>query len=297
MASPEASPTETGSPADEADSATAIAVIQNYAACYNEGQATGDPGLYVVLESTTYVTSQGYVTRYDRVDDELGSPFKTAKLLSVDNVMLWGDGRISADVQVLLGPYWFNEWRVFLTKQGDTWLWDQEVSLPSHPDVDTVAVNGINITETKDESTGDITYAFVSYSGSWDFTETDAIIFNFTNSGQEAHEAILMQLPEGADPMGLLDGSVAFEDVTFIGGVFDIRAGHQRRSHGGWSASWHLHAGLLLPGSGWRATCRARDDPAVQHRGSRELISYTWRPGRNHPPRLASAGFPATPHD
>ncbi len=225
MASPEASPTETGSPADEADSATAIAVIQNYAACYNEGQATGDPGLYVVLESTTYVTSQGYVTRYDRVDDELGSPFKTAKLLSVDNVMLWGDGRISADVQVLLGPYWFNEWRVFLTKQGDTWLWDQEVSLPSHPDVDTVAVNGINITETKDESTGDITYAFVSYSGSWDFTETDAIIFNFTNSGQEAHEAILMQLPEGADPMGLLDGSVAFEDVTFIGGVFDIEPG------------------------------------------------------------------------
>jgi len=223
--SSEASPTETGSPADEADSATAIAVIQNYAACYNEGQATGDPGLYVVLESTTYVTSQGYVTRYDRVDDELGSPFKTAKLLSVDNVMLWGDGRISADVQVLLGPYWFNEWRVFLTRQGDTWLWDQEVSLPAHPDVDTVAVNGINITETKDESTGDITYAFVSYSGSWDFTETDAIIFNFTNSGQEAHEAILMQLPEGADPMGLLDGSVAFEDVTFIGGVFDIEPG------------------------------------------------------------------------
>jgi len=227
MSSPvaEASPTETGTPADEAESEAAIAVVQNYVACYNEGQASGDPGLYVALESTTFVTDQGSVTRYDRVDDELGSPFKTAKLLSVDNVMLWGDGRLSADVQVLIGPYWFNEWRVFLTKQGGTWLWDQEVSLPSHPDVDFVAVNGINITETKDESTGDITYAFVSYSGSWDFTESDAIIFNFTNSGEEPHEAIVMQLPEGADPMGLLDGSIDFSQVSIMGGVFDIEPG------------------------------------------------------------------------
>jgi uncharacterized cupredoxin-like copper-binding protein len=226
--SPEAveeEPTATGAPADEAASATAVAVIQNYVACYNEGQAAGDPGLYVVLESTTYVTDQGYVTRYDRVDDELGSPFKTAKLLSLDNVMLWGDGRISADVQVLIGPYWFNEWRVFLSKQGDTWLWDQEVSLPSHPDVDFVAVNGINITETPDESTGETTYAFVSYSGSWDFVESDALIFNFNNSGVEPHEAIVMQLPEGADPMGILDGSVDMSQVTFIGGVFDIEPG------------------------------------------------------------------------
>ena len=81
--------------------------------------------------------------------------------------------------------------------------------LPPTPNVDFVAVNGINITETTDEATGEITYAFVSFSGSWDFVATEAIVFNFTNSGAELHEAIVMQLPEGADPMGLLDGSVA----------------------------------------------------------------------------------------
>ncbi len=97
--------------------------------------------------------------------------------------------------------------------------------LPPHPDVDFVAVNGINITETKDESSGETTYAFVSFSGSWDFTQTDAIIFNFTNSGEEAHEAILMQLPDGVDPMGILDGSVDMSQVNFIGGVFDIEPG------------------------------------------------------------------------
>ena len=37
--------------------------------------------------------------------------------------------------------------------------------------------------------------------------------------------AIVLQLPDGADPLGLLDGSVAFEDVTFLGGVFDIAPG------------------------------------------------------------------------
>ncbi len=190
MASPEAAEAEVdvpGAPADEATSATIFASVENYVACYNEGQATGDPGLYVALESTNYVESQGYATRYDRVAGELESPPTTAELLSIDNAMTWDDGRVSADVQVLLGPYWFNEWRIFLADDNGAWQYDEQADLPPQPDVDFVAVNGINITETPDESTGEITYAFVSYSGSWDFTESDALIFNFTNSGEEAN--------------------------------------------------------------------------------------------------------------
>jgi hypothetical protein len=228
MASPEAAEAEedvVGTPADEATAATIFAAIENYVACYNEGQASGDPGLYVALESTNYIESQGYATRYDRVADELESPFQTAELLSIGNAMTWEDGRVSADVQVVIGPYWFNEWRIFLAEEDGTWKYDEEANLPPQPDVESVAVNGINITETPDEATGEKTYAFESFSGSWDFTQSEAMIFNFTNSGEEAHEAIVLQLPEGADPLGILDGSVPFEDVAFYGGVFDIPPG------------------------------------------------------------------------
>jgi hypothetical protein len=230
MGSPEAvveeAPAAVGTAADEATSAAVIGVLENYAACYTEGQATGDPGLYVALESQAYVESQGYATRYDRAADELGSPFSTATILDATNVQTWDDGRVSVDAQVLVGDNWLNHWQIFFVQGEDgTWLYDAETNLPPKPDVDFVAVNGINITETKDETTGDITYAFVSYSGSWDFVQTDAIVFNFTNSGEEAHEAIVAQLPEGADPMGLLDGSVDMSQVKFIGGVFDIEPG------------------------------------------------------------------------
>jgi hypothetical protein len=215
----------TGAPADEATTAIVVASVTNYAACYNEGHASGDPGLFVALETTNYIAAQGYENPYDRVADELGSPFPNVTLLDIDNVMIWDDGRVSADIQILLGDHWYNNWRVFLTERGGIWAWDQESPLPPTPNVDFVSVNGINITETTDEASGEITYAFESFSGSWDFVATDAIVFNFTNSGAEAHEALVMQLPEGADPMGILDGSVAFEDVTFYGGVFDIPPG------------------------------------------------------------------------
>jgi hypothetical protein len=215
----------TGTAADEATAATIFAAVENYAACYNEGQASGDPGLYVALESTGFLETQGYTNRYNRAADEVGSPFATAELLSIDNAMVWEDGRVSADVQVLIGPYWFNEWRWFLIEEDGVWKTDEQAPLPPQPDVESVAVNGLNITETTDEASGEITYAFESYSGSWDFTESEALIFNITNSGAEAHEAIVMQLPEGADPMGILDGSLDMSQVTFYGGVFDIAPG------------------------------------------------------------------------
>lgn len=215
----------TGTDADEATSATIFAAVENYVACYNEGQATGDPGLYVALESSGYITSQGYANPYDRVADEMGSPFPTATLLDIDNAMVWDDGRVSADAQIMLGDHWYNHWRIFLADENGTWLYDQQTDLPPTPDVDFVTVNAINITETADETSGEVTYAFESPSGSWDFPATDAIVFNFTNKGVEPHEAIVMQLPDGADPMGLLDGSVAFEDVTILGAASDIEPG------------------------------------------------------------------------
>ncbi len=272
-----------GTEADEATAATIFAAIENYVACYNEGQATGDPGLYVALESSNYLTSQGYATPYDRVADEMGSPLFSATLLDVDNAMVWDDGRVSAEAQIVLGDHWYNHWRIYLTEENGVWLYDQDAPLPPTPDVDFVAVNGINITETTDETSGEITYAFESFSGSWDFNATDAIVFNFSNSGDEAHEAIVMQLPEGADPMGLLDGSVAFEDVTFLGGVFDIEPGTSADLTFLESAGRYLHHDLLLPRAGRRAACGPWHGSAVQYRRAGELIGYTLVAGAGNP--------------
>ncbi len=220
-ASPEAVQEATSSEADDPTAAAILGAVENYFACYNEGQATGDPGLYVALESDAFVASQGYASRYDEVADEMGSPFPTVELLGAGTALTWSDGRVSADVQALVGPHWYNEWRWFMVEVDGVWMLDERVDLPPRPDVDFVTVNGINLTEATDDA-GNITYAFESRSGSWEFTQTQAMVFNFTNTGVEPHEALLVQLPEGADPMGILDGSVSFEDVTFFGGVFDI---------------------------------------------------------------------------
>lgn len=212
----------TGTPADEATSAQAIAVLENYVACFNEGQASGDPGLYVALESTNWVASQGYATRYDRVAGEMSSPFKTAELLNAGGVMTWNDGRVSVDAQLLIGPYWYTHWRIFFAEEDGTWLYDEQANLPPTPDVDFVAVNGMNIAEVADEATGKSAPALTALSGSTDFTSSDALIFNISNALDIPYSVAVVQTPEGVDPTGLLDGSVSFDDLTIFGVANDI---------------------------------------------------------------------------
>ena len=56
--------------------------------------------------------------------------------------------------------------------------------------------------------------------------ESENLILHGTNTGTEDHEIVVFQLPEGADPMGVLDGSIPESDVTFIGQI-TIPAGQQ----------------------------------------------------------------------
>lgn len=213
----------TGTPADEATAVVIFGAIQNYAACYNEGQASGNTGLYVALESSNYIASQGYATPFDRAAEEAAGPPWSVSLLDLDNAMVWDDGRVSADAQLLIGDHWYNHWRIFLTDVDGAWLYDQEAPLPPTPDVDFVSVNGINIADVTDEATGETAPGLVSFSGSTDFTATDAIIFNVTNSLAETYEVMAFQLPEGVDPAGLLDGSVSWDDVTFLAEIAPIQ--------------------------------------------------------------------------
>jgi uncharacterized cupredoxin-like copper-binding protein len=219
-----------GTPADAGVAGVITSAIENYAACYNEGQATGDPGLYVALESDNYwLSSSGSSNPHDRAAGESEGPVATAQLISVSNPMTYEDGRISGDAELLLNDHWFRHTRYFLTLSGDmTWLVDEEAYLRPSPDADSVSVVGINITETTDESTGQVTYAFEFTGGSTTFTQSEALAFTVSNSGAELHEAVVVQLPEGADPMGVLDGSAAFEDVVFYGAVAPIFPGETK---------------------------------------------------------------------
>ena len=224
MTAPEATPLPEGQPADEGTSAAITATLENYVACFNAGAESGDPGLYVGLESENYIASQGFSSPQERVESEMGSDF-TAELLSVSNPLTYDDGRVSADIAIVLNGHWYQELRSFLVQSGDIWLYDAESTLKPNPqDAATISVNGISITEVTDEATGQITYAF-EFLGSTTIIQTEALIFNITNNGEELHEAVVVRLPEGADPMGLLDESVSFEDVEFFGGVFDIMPG------------------------------------------------------------------------
>jgi hypothetical protein len=224
MTMPEPTPLPEGEPADDETAAAITAAIQNYVACYNEGQATGDPSLYVALESESFLMEMGYDNVYDRVADEFGSPFASISLWSVDNPMTYDDGRVSGDASALIGDHWYQDLRVFLTEEDGTWLRDAEAYLRPNPDVEQVSVKGIALSEEVDEATGERSYSF-DFLGSPEIPAAEAIIFNVTNNGEELHEAFVIQLPEGADPLGLLDGSVGFEEITFYGGVFGIPPG------------------------------------------------------------------------
>lgn len=224
MMMPEATPLPEGTEADEETTAAIIAAIENYAACYSESLATGDPSLFVALESENFWRDQGYSNVYDRVADEMDNPFSSLTLHAVDNPMTYDDGRVSGDMYITLGDHWYQGFRVFLVEEDGIWKWDAEAYLPPDPDVEQVSVKGVSLDEMTDEATGEVTYAF-TFLGPAEIQEAEAIVFNVTNNGVELHEAVAVQLPEGADPMGILDGSVPFDQIEFLGGVFGIPPG------------------------------------------------------------------------
>jgi uncharacterized cupredoxin-like copper-binding protein len=149
---------------------------------------------------------------------EQGAPF-TANVLSVENEMTYPDGRVSADVEVILGDHWFQHLRMFFVQDAGYWKLDQEVILRPEPEGDT-AVVGVALGAPDNE------YAIAPNTSS--VVAMPVLIFQATNGGQEVHELVVLQLPEGADPMGLVDGSISFDQVKFIGAVDNIAPGETK---------------------------------------------------------------------
>jgi uncharacterized cupredoxin-like copper-binding protein len=213
-ASPEAEvPAEEGTPADEATAAAITGAVENYAACYNSGDVTN----VIALETENYLLSEyGSANPYDAIASEEGAPPSTVELVSISNQMTYSDGRVSADVEAIVNGHWFQNLQMFFAQDGDFWKLDEEVELTPEPEGDT-AVVGVALGSADNE------YSITPNTPS--VLQSEVLIFHATNGGAEAHEMIVLQLPEGADPMGLLDGSVGFDQITFIGGVFGLAPG------------------------------------------------------------------------
>jgi hypothetical protein len=228
MPVPEAPPVPEGEPADEAAAAEIEEALTNYIACLDEGAATGDPALYVGLQSSNFIMeSTGTGNPYDLVASEMENPIGAVRLLGISNPMVYDDGRVSGDASVIIGDHWATTVRAIFVQEGDTWLYDEEHFLPADTSgAESLSVVGVAVTETTDESTGEKTYEFTFTGGSTTIAQSEALTFTIDNTtAVELHEAVVLQLPEGADPMGILDGSVAFEDVVFIGAVAPIFPG------------------------------------------------------------------------
>lgn len=211
----EASP-EPGTPADEATAASITEAVENYVACYN----TGDLSKSIALETENYwMRNYGTTNPYDAIAQEEGGPPLTAEIISISSPMTYPDGRVSAEIEVVLGAYWFIHEIMYFVQDGEYWKLDEEVELAPEPEGDT-AVVGVALGSPDNE------YSIVPNATA--ATESPVLIFHATNGGQEDHQLLVLRLPEGADPMGLLDGSLGFDQIQFIGGVFDVPPGEAR---------------------------------------------------------------------
>jgi len=209
-ATPEATPAVAvelaSTPADDATIAQATAFIQNISNCAAtpEDQAT--------LVTPNFVLQLG---GYATVEDALADGFfEETPQFDVTRVVTYDDGSLGVNVNYSMTEYQYvsqmwnlvnidGEWKADAVSEGD----------PLELDGDTTAL-GVTLLEN-----GDGTYTITP--ASTDVEATDNLVLQAINdkTNKEAHELVVLKLPEGADPAGLFDGSIDQKDIEFIGQV------------------------------------------------------------------------------
>lgn len=212
MASPvaEATPEMVGTPADDATIEAATAAVNNIIAC------ASDPASIATLVTVNLVQNNPFAT-YGTIEEALADDFFTevpwAGGVEIGDVVTYEDGSIGVDVTYMGSQYQVNGETWNLVEENGVWKLNSFAPDRVEVDGDSQAV-GVTLGENEDG-----TYFITPASPS--AVATDVLIFQAINleTNKEPHELVVLQLPEGVDPAGLLDGSVAEEDVTFIGFV------------------------------------------------------------------------------
>jgi len=206
--------------AAEGDTADAIvAAGENLAACGNAGNFEG---LAALMTENFMVNFFGSGNPYDVVAG-LQDEGVTFGDYAAANPMTYEDGRVSLDAQYMESQYQLASERWFLVQSGEYWQLDEIQYISASTDLDQTVV-GVNITETTADD-GTKTYAFEPNTPS--AVATELLTFHIVNKGTEVHETVIFILPDGADPMGLLDGTIKESDATFVGAIAPILPGGQ----------------------------------------------------------------------
>jgi uncharacterized cupredoxin-like copper-binding protein len=217
MASPVAEATDeadaevAGQPAEGAEADEIVAAANNLIACVNGGDYEGA----VALMTENFLQEEFDLTNpYDAVAGLEADSFSFGDA-TVENPMTYEDGSVSADVSYMASQYQLAGETWNLVQDGEYWKIDSSDVFTPEFDGDS-AVVGINLTESTDAA-GKKTYAIEPNAPS--VAQSEVLLFHGINAGTEDHEIVVFKLPEGADPSGLLDGSIAESDVTFVGQI------------------------------------------------------------------------------
>jgi uncharacterized cupredoxin-like copper-binding protein len=213
-ASPEAE--DFGTPAEGAEAEAILAAASNIVACVIGGDIEGA----VALMTPGFLADEFDTDDpNDVVESGIGNSFDE---FEASDPIVYSDGSVSVDVQ-----YWASEVQYVgqtwtFVQDGDFWKIDESEDFVPEFDGD-AAVVGVNLTETENED-GSITYAIAPNAAA--VVQPEVLIFHAFNAGVEDHEIIMMKLPEGADPAGILDGTLTIDDIELLGQV-SVDAGDQ----------------------------------------------------------------------
>jgi hypothetical protein len=200
--------------ADDATIEAATAAVNNIVAC------ASDPAALATLVTPNLVATHpfgGYGTVEEAMADGFFENVPYAAGVEVATVRSYEDGTVGVDVTYMQSQYQIVGEEMILIEENGVWKLDAVAPDRVEFDGDSTAV-GVSLGENEDG-----TYFITPNAES--APAIDLLILQATNVGEEPHEMVMLQLPEGADPAGLIDGSIAEEDVNFIGAVVTPNTG------------------------------------------------------------------------
>jgi len=207
---------DAGTPAEGAVADEILAAANNLAACVNGGDMEGAVAL---MTSNFLMETFGITNPYDAVEFMTGTTFGD---FSASNPRTYEDGSVSVDATYMGSQYQLTGETWTFVDGGDYWMVDSLDGFTPEFDGDS-AIVGVNLTEVTDDA-GAITYGIEPNTPS--VAQPEVLVFHAINAGIMDHELVVLQLPEGADPAGLMDGSIAESDVVFMGQI-TVAAGEQ----------------------------------------------------------------------
>jgi hypothetical protein len=207
-------PVDSGSEADEATSATIEAGVNNIINCINSGNIEGALAL---LTPEALMAEFGTGNPYDVFEALEGFSIQGA---TISDFRTYEDGRVSARIQYMQSQYQVVGEIWYLIQDGDYWKVAGFGSFIPNVEGDQAIVEVVAAEAEAEDGTK--TYSFTVKQDSDPASiptqpETEVLIFQARNAGTEPHEVVIFKLPDGADPMGIFDGSIPEDQLEFIG--------------------------------------------------------------------------------